>query len=168
MNEGLVIPRKFSRNLCQWWWFAKVFFYERFPIYGNWVVLYFETTAKAAKHTHSLDHTKAYNHVYPLLQQKNNFKQLTVQLHLNLTKHTCSMYVLDMTHFLISITYIHTCAWKTSDVETVVQSICVCATQGVCVHNNLHEHECMSVMYMPNLVHMHVDFYINCKPRMTV
>ena len=31
---------------------------------------YFETTAKAAKHTYSLDHIEAYNHIYTLLQQK--------------------------------------------------------------------------------------------------
>ena len=60
------------------------------------------------------------------------------------------------------------CACKTNDVETVVQSICVCATQAVCVYNNLREHACMSVMYMSNVVHMHVDVCMNCKPRMTV
>ena len=75
------------------------------------------------------------------------------------------MYVLDMTRFLISLMCIHTCARKTNDAEAVMQSIHICAIR-VC--KNLHEHACMSVMYMPNLVHMHVDVYMNCKPRMTV
>ena len=57
------------------------------------------------------------------------------------------------------------CARKTDDVETVVQSTCVCALR---VHDDLHEHACKSVMYTPNLVRMHVDVHMNYKPRMTV
>ena len=32
-NKELVNPQMFSCKLCQWRWFAKVFFRERFPIY---------------------------------------------------------------------------------------------------------------------------------------
>ena len=53
------------------------------------------------------------------------------------------------------------------DVEALVQSTHVC-TLYICVHNNLHEYAFISVMYMPNLVYIHVDVYMNCKPRMTV
>ena len=59
----------------------------------------------------------------------------------------------------------HTCAHNTDDVEGVVQSICV-RTIRVC--DNLREYAYMLVMYMPNLVHMHIDVYMNCKPRITV
>ena len=37
-----------------------------------------------------------------------------------------------------------------------------------CVCDNLHEHTCMSVMYMPNLNCIHVDIHMNRKPRMMV
>ena len=35
------------------------------------------------------------------------------------------------------------------------------------VQNNLHKHMCISVMYMPNLVRMYIDLYMNCTPKMT-
>ena len=59
----------------------------------------------------------------------------------------------------------YVCAQKIVDGETLMQSTHVC-TRGV--HNNLHEHTCMSVMYMQNLVDMHIDVYMNCKPKMMV
>ena len=49
--------------------------------------------------------------------------------------------------------------------EALMQSTHVCTKS---VHNNLHEHPCMSVMYMPYLFHMHINMCMNCKPRMTV
>ena len=51
------------------------------------------------------------------------------------------------------------CASKIDDVEALVQSACVCTR---CVHDNLHEHLCMSGMYLPNLVCMHLDMHMNC------
>ena len=70
-----------------------------------------------------------------------------------------------MTRFFISLEYMHACAHEIDEIETLVQSTHVCARH---VHDNLHKHACMSVMYTPNLVHMHIDVYMNCKPRMMV
>ena len=75
-----------------------------------------------------------------------------VKLNLNLTKHKCAMY---------------------SDTTCFSFYLCMCIRVHACVltrlvHDNLHEHVCMSVTYMPNLFCMHVDEYMNCKPRMTV
>ena len=67
--------------------------------------------------------------------------------------------------FFISLTYMHACAHENDDIETVTQSTQVCTRH---VHDNLHEHVCMSFTYMPNLVHMDTDVYMNRKPRMTV
>ena len=43
-NEELVIPWMYSREPCQWRWFAKVFFHGWFPIYGiyfkQWFIPY--------------------------------------------------------------------------------------------------------------------------------
>ena len=65
--------------------------------------------------------------------------------------------------FFILLAYVHACACKIDDVEALVQKTCVLTRR---VHNNLHEHVCMSVTYMPNLVCMHVDEYMNCRQRM--
>ena len=67
--------------------------------------------------------------------------------------------------FFILLTYMHVCACKIDDVEAVVQSTRI---HTRCVHDNLHKYTCMSVTYMPNLVHMHVDVYMNHKARMAV
>ena len=67
--------------------------------------------------------------------------------------------------FFISLAYIHACANKIDDVEALILSTRVC---NRCVHDNLHDHMYMSIMSTPNLIHMHVDVYMNCKPRMTV
>ena len=67
--------------------------------------------------------------------------------------------------FFISLVYMHVCACKIDDVEALVQSTPVYTRR---VYDNLHEHVCMSVMYMPNMVHVHIDVYMNCKPRMVV
>ena len=61
-------------------------------------------------------------------------------------------------------------AHKNNDVDALMQSTCVCTRR---VYDNLHEHTYMSVTYMSvtymsNLVSMHVDVYMNCKPRMIV
>ena len=67
--------------------------------------------------------------------------------------------------FFISITYMHACAHKINDLEPPMHGTHVRTRR---VHNNLHEHAYMSVMYTPNLVQMHVDMYMNCKPKITV
>ena len=87
----------------------------------------------------------------------------TVQLNLNLInmRVTCTWH----NTFFISLTYIHECACKIDDAEAFVQSTHVCTIR---MYDNLHEHVCMSVTYTPNLVHIHIDVYINCKLRMTV
>ena len=59
----------------------------------------------------------------------------------------------------------HVYAHKTDDVEALMQSTHVRTRY---VYDNLYEHVYMSVMYTPNLVHMHVEIYVNCKPRMMV
>ena len=59
----------------------------------------------------------------------------------------------------------HACARKINDIEAFVQSTHVHTRR---MHDNLHEHMCMSIVYTPNLVHMDIDIYMNCKPRMTV
>ena len=61
--------------------------------------------------------------------------------------------------------YMHTSACKIDGVEALVQGTRVCT--GL-LHDNLHKHVCMSVMYMPNLVCMHVYVTMNCKPSMMV
>ena len=67
--------------------------------------------------------------------------------------------------FFISLANMHVCACKINDIEAVVQSAHI---HTRCVHDNLHKYTCMSVTYMPSLVHMHVDVYMNHKARMTV
>ena len=67
--------------------------------------------------------------------------------------------------FFISLKEMHACVCNIDDIEAIMQSTCVCTRN---VHDNLHKHACMSVMYTPNLVCMHIDMYMNCKPRMTV
>ena len=59
----------------------------------------------------------------------------------------------------------HVCACKIDDIEVLIQSTYVCTRR---VHDNLYEHTYMSVMYTPNLIRMHVDIYMNYKPRMIV
>ena len=51
----------------------------------------------------------------------------------------------------------HACACKIDDIEALVQSSRVHTKR---VHNNLHEHECMSITYMSNLVRMYVGVYM--------
>ena len=57
------------------------------------------------------------------------------------------------------------CALKIDDVEPLMQSTPVCTRH---VYDNKHKHACMSVMYTPNLLCMHVDMHTNCKPRIMV
>ena len=59
----------------------------------------------------------------------------------------------------------HACAYKIDDIEALVENTHVSIR---CVHDNLHEHACMSVTYMPKLVYMHVDMHMNSKPRIMV
>ena len=61
--------------------------------------------------------------------------------------------------------YMHTSACKIDGAEALEQGIRVCTGH---LHDNLHKHACMSVMYMPNLVCMHVDVNTNCKPRIMI
>ena len=85
-----------------------------------------------------------------------------IQLTLNLTRHApCTRY----NTLFILLAYIHTCACEIDDVEALMQTTHVHTRRA---HNKLHEHASMSVKYMPNLVHMQVDEYMNCKPRMMV
>ena len=65
-------------------------------------------------------------------------------------------------HHVLNMTEMYACARKIDDVEALVQSTRVCTR---CVYDNLNEHACMSVMYTSNLVRMHIDVYMNCKPR---
>ena len=51
------------------------------------------------------------------------------------------------------------------NVEVLMQSTRV---QTRHVDNELHKHVYMSVTYTLNLVNMHIDVYMNCKPRMMV
>ena len=67
--------------------------------------------------------------------------------------------------FFISVMYMHVCVYKIDDIEALVESTHVYTG---CVHENLHKHTCISVTCTPNLVCMHVDVYMNCKPRMMV
>ena len=53
--------------------------------------------------------------------------------------------------------YMHTSACKIDGVEALVQDTRVCTGR---LHDNLHKHACTSVMYMPNLVCMHVNVTI--------
>ena len=32
------------------------------------------------------------------------------------------------------------------------------------MHNNLHKYVYISLTYVPNLVYMHIDIHMNCKP----
>ena len=57
----------------------------------------------------------------------------------------------------------HVCACETDDVEALLQRPLVRTRH---VNNTLHV--CMSVMYMPNVAHMNIDVYVNCKPSMIV
>ena len=57
----------------------------------------------------------------------------------------------------------HACACKIDDIEDLMQSTHVHTRYA---HDNLHKHACMSVMHMPNLVHMYVNVYM--KPMMKV
>ena len=82
--------------------------------------------------------------------------QLNINIHAVCTRHNT---------FLISLAYIHAHAHEIDDVKTLVQSTCV---DTICVHDNLYEHTCLSVTYMANLVCIHLDIYMNCKPSMTV
>ena len=75
----------------------------------------------------------------------------------------CVVCTLDMTCFSIYSHNACVCMHKINEIEALVQSSHVCTRR---VHDKLHEHMCMSVMYTPNLVCMHVDVYMNCKPRM--
>ena len=60
----------------------------------------------------------------------------------------------------------HVWARKINDVlEALVQSTLVCNGGA---HNNWHEPACMSVMYTPILVCMHVDMYMNYKPKIMI
>ena len=88
----------------------------------------------------------------------------TVQLNLSLNKHEHDIYT---TWHIFHFTCIYTCmyAHKNNDVDALMQSTCVCTRR---VYDNLHEHTYMAVTYMSNLVSMHVDVYMNCKPRMIV
>ena len=56
----------------------------------------------------------------------------------------------------------YTCAYKINDVEALIQNTGPCTRY---MHDNLHEHACQLCAH-PDLVCMHVDVYINCKPRM--
>ena len=67
--------------------------------------------------------------------------------------------------FFILIKYMYACAHKINDLEPPMHGTHV---HTRCVHNNLHEHACMSIMYTPSLLQIHVDMYMNCKPKMTV
>ena len=53
---------------------------------------------------------------------------------------------------------------KIDNIEALMQSTRVGTRH---VHNNMHEHACMSDTYTPNLVCMHVDMHVNYKLRMT-
>ena len=59
----------------------------------------------------------------------------------------------------------YVCAYEIDDVEALMQSTQVRTRH---MHDSLHEHAYISVMYMPNQVRMPVDVYMNCKPRMMV
>ena len=67
--------------------------------------------------------------------------------------------------FLISLVYMYACARKIDDKEALVQSIYV---YNRCVHDNLHEHLYISIMYISNLVCTYIEMHINCKPKRTV
>ena len=69
--------------------------------------------------------------------------------------------------FLILLTEMHVCVHKIDDIEAIMQSTRVNIIIRR-VHDNLHEHACMSVMYTPNLFRMHVDVCMNFKLRMVV
>ena len=58
----------------------------------------------------------------------------------------------------------HVCAHKIDNVEALMHSADVRTKH---VHNNLHEHACISVKYTQNLVCMYVEMYMNYKLRMT-
>ena len=74
-----------------------------------------------------------------------------VQLNLNLTKHTCIMYLTGKV-FHFTHVYVCVCACETDDVEALVQSTHVHTRH---LHDILHEHACMSVMYTSNLTSLY-------------
>ena len=52
----------------------------------------------------------------------------------------------------------HACVvHEIDDVEALVQSTSICTRR---MHDNLHKHACMSVMYLPNLVGIYIDIVI--------
>ena len=80
------------------------------------------------------------------------------QFKLDYTVNTCAAYTWH-NMFFISIAHIamHVFAHKINDVEALMQSTHVRIRR---VHNNLYQHPCMSVIYTPNPVRMHIDVYI--------
>ena len=68
------------------------------------------------------------------------------------------MYIFNTIPFsFYTLVYMDTFVRKIDDIEALMQSTHV---HTRCVHDNLHEHVCMSVAYTWNLVHMQVDVYI--------
>ena len=91
------------------------------------------------------------------------YTKYTVQLNLNLTKQACTLY---STQHVFHFTHVYACVCsEIDDIEALVETACVHTRY---VHDDLYGHVCMSVMYMPNLVRMHIDMYMNCKQRMMV
>ena len=81
-NEQLVIPQMFSRELCQWRWFAKDFFHERFPIYSIWVLAFlWSKVSKCYIHTHIHKYVDTYIHTY-----RHTYVCMHVDVH---TAHMC-------------------------------------------------------------------------------
>ena len=67
--------------------------------------------------------------------------------------------------FFISLAYMHVCAHEIDDIEALVQSTGV---HTRCVHDDIictSTHACQLGSYTPNLIHMLIDIYMNCKPR---
>ena len=78
-------------------------------------------------------------------------------------KRTCVWHGLDMIHFSFCIY-----ASTHEDARSMMLNLLIRAsirTLDTYVHDNLQMHACMSglLMYMPNLVCVHFDVYINCK-----
>ena len=75
------------------------------------------------------------------------------------------MYALDVCTIMLACQLDMTCArsWLIMlglDVYTIM-------LDHACTRH-VHDYACMSVMYTPNLACLHVDVYMNCKPRMMV
>ena len=49
----------------------------------------------------------------------------------------------------------YACECEINDIEALMQSF----VYALDIHDNLHEHTCMSVIYTPNLVHVEIDVY---------